>query len=89
MSSLHKLGDKVVITSPPFANQEAFVEKLPSCDDFIDMEEKWLEAGAGLPWIEDPIPDAYNVRLVTCNCKERNDCRHIITFLQECDIIPA
>ena len=53
------------------------------------MRAKWLSAGGGEPWGDGPIPDAYNVRLATCDCQNKKDCRHIVTFLQEDDLAPA
>jgi len=89
MRSLYELGDKVIITCSCFANQEGVVEKTPTRKDAVNVEARWLEAGCGEPWGEGPMPDAYNVRLATCDCQGKKDCRHIITFLQEEDLVPA
>ena len=89
MRSRYGLGDKVTITRSCFANQEGVVEKIPTRKDSINIRARWLEAGGGEPWGEGPMPDAYNVRLTECDCQDKQDCRHVITFLQEEDLVPA
>jgi len=90
MEPLYKKGTHVIITAGAYANRPGVVEKEPSEQDNVDMEEKWLEAGGpDGAWGDEPTPDMYHVRLSTC-VHVHSECQMcVVTYLLDTDIVAA